>query len=359
MDWISVIAIVISAATLAVLLWVIRLLRANQQETPETSELEVAMQSLKSDLLNKQTESMLALRQSLDNANQLLNSRLAEGTSSLDRRMAVLGDIQDRLGRLTTQIKHIEEIGKSIRSLSELLRPPKLRGQLGEMFLENLLGEILPKAMYEIQHRFPSGTRVDAAIKMGDRLIPIDAKFPMEAFERLRQSPDDQSLTKEFNRVLKKHCDAIADKYIRPQDGTTDFALMYIPAEAVYYHLISQQSAAAFDYALSRRVVPSSPGHLYTFLASLAATYSEFAVVQAGLVDGGRKLVASLRQLSDSTEKIAGFHDKMEGSMRMLSGNIEKSRQELTAVRRELASLVDPFDENGESSDNTTNGELF
>ncbi|MBU0983339.1 MAG: DNA recombination protein RmuC [candidate division Zixibacteria bacterium] len=350
MDALSVFTLVL--LILAVLLLVAVVILLFRRQGDRDVNLTGAVELLKAELLSRQSESLHTLRDSIDAANRMVNDRLAEGTSSLDRRMAVLSQIDNRLGELTTQTSNIEQIGRNIQSLSELLRPPKLRGQLGELLLENLLAQILPRAMFSLQHRFQSGGRVDAVIHVADRLLPVDAKFPIEAYERLTERPDDPGARKDFSRTLKKHIDAIADKYIRPAEQTTEFAVMYIPAEAVYYQLVTFPEQEILDYALSRRVIPSSPGHLYAFMASVAATYSQVVLARDGLADEARWLSTGLSALQESSTRLAGFHERMEGSLRALSTAFERARTELGEIRLQVDKLRDPFAEKNKAGEN-------
>jgi len=334
--------LVLLAAILVVLIWLGLRLR-NLDSRQNDNRLELAVETLKGDLLTRQTESIFSLRDSIDSANKIINDRLAEGTSSLDRRMSVLGDLENRLGQLSKQASDIEAVGANVQKLSELLRPPKLRGNVGELLLDNILAQILPQAMYHSQYRFETGLRVDAAIELGDRLMPIDAKFPIEAYERVSQEPENPDLQREFSRDFKKHIDAIADKYIRPSEKTTDFAVMYIPAEAVYYQLIAQQNQEGFEYALSRRVIPSSPGHLYAFLSSVAMVGAEISLAGSGLAEGGRRFLAGLNELAETTDRLARFHEKMESSLRALSAGFGRARTELSEARLQLEKLREPL----------------
>jgi len=329
-------------AVLLVLVWIAVRLRPSQADQV-TTHLESAVAVLKADLITKQTESLLALRQSIDSANRLINERLAEGTMSLDRRMAVLGEIETHLGKLTVQADNIEAVGRNIQSLSDLLRPPQLRGAVGEMLLENILAQILPSTAYEMQYRFIDGLRVDAVIRLGDRLLPIDAKFPIETYQRLQQEPDNENLERQFSLTLRKHIDDIAAKYIRPAEKTLDFAVMYIPAEAVYFQLVTQSPLDTFEYALSKRVIPSSPGQLYAFLATVAALHAEVAVAGLEVSESSRQIRTGLDQLAETTTRLARFHQRMEGSLRALNVGFDKARLELDQIRLQVEKLRQPF----------------
>ncbi|MFQ5498460.1 MAG: DNA recombination protein RmuC [Candidatus Zixiibacteriota bacterium] len=304
-----------------------------------SDQLGAVMESLKSDILSRQFEGLVSLRKSLDDANQTMSQRLSESTTAWESRLGLFGEIENKLGELSLRAKAMEEIGSDVRSLSDQLKPPKLRGSLGELLLENMLGQILPPAMYQAQFRFSQGQRVDAIVRLGERVLPIDSKFPLESFERLRSAPDDAKAEKEFIRTVRKHIDAIAARYLLPEENTTDFALMYIPSEAVYYQFVSSSVSEALEYALSKGVIPTCPGHLYGFLASLSLVYRE-----NNLLTNRTRLSATLRSLAEAVTSIGRQHQRMEGASRSLASSMNRLRDDLSTVRRLLDSLNDSAD---------------
>src|ERR671935_245577 len=219
----------------------------------------------------------------LDARNADVERRLQGLTETVDRRLGTLDEKVDRrlehasrqtnaiheklgdVGRATTTLaEHAKELGQ----LQQVLRPPKARGGFGELLLGNLLRDRLPAQAYSLQYGFKSGERVDAVIKV-DRLAPVDAKFPLDNFERLVDAEDDAArelAEKAFARDVKGHVDAIANKYIRPDEGTYDFAFMYLPSEAIYYELVCGKTGALLAYAHERRVLPVSPTTFTAYL---------------------------------------------------------------------------------------------
>ncbi len=170
-----------------------------------------------------------------------------------------------------------ETVESTVGELRRILEAPQLRGAVGEVWLEELLRQVLPASLYEMQHGFRSGERVDAVIRVGDRLVPVDAKFPLEAWRRVLQLEGEAAARERraFRRVLAQRVDEIAAKYLRPDEGTTDFALMYVPAEGVYYDALLRDepppgAETLLGYARSLRVLLVSPNTFYAYLSALA-----------------------------------------------------------------------------------------
>ncbi|MCK4607532.1 MAG: DNA recombination protein RmuC [candidate division Zixibacteria bacterium] len=336
MDWTDTAQIIVLGAILLTLVWLAVIFR-RRKATDRLPEIETSLQALRSELLENQMQGLVAMRGSLDSVGRLLNDRLAEGTAALDRRLGSFAEIENKLGQLAQQARNIEVVGNNIQSLSDLLKPPQLRGELGELLLENLLGQILPRSLFETQYRFANGQRVDAVVKLAGRLLPIDSKFPLQTFQRLHETPQAKNAHKEFVQVLRKHVDTIHAKYLKPGENTTEIALMYIPSEAVYYRFVSENVTDGLEYALSKRVIPSSPGHLYAFLSSLSAAY-----VQAGLAADSQRLAGGLNALSEALVNLTRQHDRIEGSLRSLSSSVSRAREVVVGMTGQLDKLHEP-----------------
>ena len=219
----------------------------------------------------------------LGSVEQRFDRRLSEVHEGFDRRLESLdgrllssqqtagqtaSDIVERLGKLDGAAAQMIQRATDLARLDQALRPPKARGGVGEILLANLLRDMLPADAYKLQHTFRSGERVDALIRV-DKLLPVDAKFPLDNFERVVNAQDDgerELHEKAFGRDVKLQVDAIATKYIRPEEGTFDFAFMYLPSESIYYEVVCGKTGSLSAYALSKRVFPVSPNTFHAYL---------------------------------------------------------------------------------------------
>ncbi len=251
-------------------------------------------------------------RQALEAQGKAL-SRVVE--EKLEGNVRIFGDLRERLGELTQRTRDIQEIGRNISNLQELLRAPKFRGGFGELLLERLLADVLPQGAYSIQHRFLDGRTVDAVVRIGRNLIPVDSKFPLEDFERMVRVETDEerkALRQQFVYTIKKHVDNVS-KYILPDEGTFDFALMYIPAENVYYEAVIRGTQSAewsdmYSYSLKKRVVPVSPNSFYAYLQVIVLGLKglRFETAAHDILGYIGRLQADLKDFEQDYEVIGG-----------------------------------------------------
>jgi DNA recombination protein RmuC len=248
---------------------------------------------------------LAALQQSMQSQVQSLDARLTSGvagvqqslTASITSTHDTMRSVDQQLGELSASTRQMLEVGRDISGLQQLLRAPKPRGQFGELLLERLLADILPSDHFALQHRFKSGQIVDAVIAIGGGLVPVDAKFPASAFRRIVDAPDDATrglARRDFARDVRGHIDAVA-KYILPDEGTFGFALMYIPAENVYYESMIRDDAGDLQaYAQAKRVIACSPNSFFAYLQALVLGLKGLRVEERS-----REIVAHLERLND------------------------------------------------------------
>jgi DNA recombination protein RmuC len=281
-----------------------------------------------------------------------LDRRLGELDTRVDRRLEGLDgrlltsqqsagetatQIAEKLGRMEGATAQMLARAAELARLEQALRPPKARGGFGELLLGNLLRDRLPSDAYQLQYTFRSGERVDAVIKV-DRLVPVDAKFPLDNFERVVEAGDDESRAlheKAFARDLKGHVDAIAQKYIRPAEGTYDFALMYLPSESVYYELVCGKTGELLKYAHSKRIFPVSPTTFTSQLQVIALGLKGLQIERHA-----QDVMAYVAQLAKDFERFRGDFDvvgKHIGNAQTKYGEADR-RLERLGARLERAS---------------------
>ncbi|MBW8000618.1 MAG: DNA recombination protein RmuC [Planctomycetes bacterium] len=268
MESIIIVIAVLIVIVLALLVWLIVTIAAARRETSGHTTA-IAM-------LNQQIE---ALKASQDKTGESLTKSLQQGQTSLNQNLQssqkVLTTLNSQIGELQGTNKQMLTMGTDVRRLQDILNSPKLRGQMGEWSLENMLAQILPAESYQLQYTFKDGKIVDALVNLADFNVPIDAKFPLPAFEAILKCENDDDKAKARKQFLNdviKHIDKIADNYIRPAEQTLDFALMYIPAENIYYETVVKFESDTKDiltYALDKKVIPVSPNLLYAYLMTV------------------------------------------------------------------------------------------
>jgi DNA recombination protein RmuC len=270
-----------------------------------------------------------------ENGEVAQRSQVALG-ARLDHAAQVVGEVQRGLGELREAAARVYEVGRDVAGLHDILRAPKLRGGLGELWLADLLAQVLPLEHFTLQHTFRSGERVDAVVRLGGALVPIDAKFPLEDFRRLLQATDNddrQRSRRAFVARVKKHVDDIAAKYILPDEGTYDFALMYVPAENVYYETIVRDEEfggerSLASHALERKVIPVSPNCFYAYLQAIVL----------GL--RGLRIEDHAREVLGQLARLGGDLGRFRDDFRVLGKHLTNAAQTHAAADRRLDRLA-------------------
>jgi len=275
-------------------------------------------------------ERLNQMNQSIQEANKIIGQNLGSATS-------VFGSVEEQLGKLEETNKQIIAISKDISSLQELLRAPKFRGAMGETMLENLLSQVLPKEHYDTQYRFKSSDAVDAVIRLGERLVPVDAKFSLENFQRMLEAPDEQAkeaLRRKFIQDVKNRINEIAAKYILPAENTYDFALMYIPAENVYYEVIIKEDI--FSYSMLKKVIPVSPNTFYAYLQVICMGLRGLKVEE-----NAKSILKSLGALSMETSKFKEDFDILGSHLFNANSKYADAEKRFDKVSQRLTDIQD------------------
>jgi DNA recombination protein RmuC len=255
-----------------------------------------------------------AMRGSSSDMTRVLQSNTRQLNERLDEASRVIGDLKKNVGELS-------EVGRGIKSLQEFLQSPKLRGNIGEQVLADMIGQSFPKNSFHLQYAFHSGMKVDAILKTDAGFLCIDSKFPMENFTLMHKGETESirvSAKKDFISDIKKHITDISKKYILPEEGTMDFALMYIPSEAVYYEVANLSDC--MEFARDARVYPVSPNTLYAHLQVLLLSYQ------------GKEMEEKSREAFRLLRAIQKDYGKVEENLSTLGKHINNAYNTMNSV---------------------------
>lgn len=276
---------------------------------------------------------LASMQRTIESTSKTLNDSMRGSTSEMSRRLDEAARV---IGALNKHVGEMSEMGRGIRSLQEFLQSPKLRGNIGEQVLKDMIGQTFPKNSFHLQYSFKSGVKVDAVLKTDAGLLCIDSKFPMENFTVMHKGEteaDRNQAKKDFVADVKKHITDISKKYILPEEGTMDFALMYIPSESVYYEIANIEELMSF--ARRNRVYPVSPNTLYAHLQVLLLSFQGKELEQKS-----REVFRLLRAIQKDYEKtgeqlgVLGRHiGNAYNSMSSVSGSFEVMGQKLSKTQ--------------------------
>ena len=284
---------------------------------------------------------------------QDMRGGLDRNTSSLQQQLQmtnrIIGDRLDNaaqvINKVSKELGQVEEIGRQIKEFQNFLRSPKLRGNIGEQILRDLLEQVLPRPNFKLQHRFSYGQIVDAVIVTDKGLIPVDAKFPLDNFrqiERAQSENERRVFIRNFSRDVKKHINDVSAKYILPAEGTVDFAIMYIPSESIYYEIIAGDAAVS-EYAQTHHVVIVSPNSFYYFLQ----------IILMGLE--GQKIEETAKRILNALSAIKKDSAKVGDGLRVLNSHVTNAKNAMDRVNSDFLLLTGKIDEARHIETSSTN----
>lgn len=283
------------------------LLVKKQKENPSDKTLIEWLKSMQ----NSIDQNNKAINESMRHSTLEMNKTLQENNKQINERLSKAAEV---IGQVNKEIGEMSEIGRSMRELQDFLKSPKLRGNIGEEVLKDLISQTFPKNSFFMQYQFSSGEKVDAAIKTDAGILPIDSKFPMENFQKMikaENQTEKDSYKKEFIRDVKKHIDSISKKYILPSEGTMDFCLMYIPSEPVYYEIADNPDI--LDYARKKRVYAVSPTTLYAHLQVILLSFE------------GKKIETKSREVFALLRSLKVDYDKVDENLAVLGKHLNNA----------------------------------
>jgi DNA recombination protein RmuC len=265
------------------------------------------------------------LQKGLHRQTKDISESLFQSTKNINER---LDNAAKYISQVSREVGQMSEIGRSMKDLQEFLKSPKLRGNIGEEVLKDLIGQMFPKNSFHLQYSFKSGDRVDAALKTEAGLLPIDSKFPMENFQKMAKEENEKErkkIKRDFVNDVRKHIRQISQKYILPEEGTMDFALMYVPSESVYYEIVNIPQLT--DYARKARVYPVSPTTLYAHLQMILLSFE------------GKKIEAQSREVFRMLRAIQKDYGKTENTLQILGRHINNAYSKFSDVLQSFSLL--------------------
>jgi DNA recombination protein RmuC len=274
-----------------------------------------------------------SLQDGLTNSGKLVSQAQAAVASELRNSQEVLNRVGKQLGEIQQAGR---DLSNATTTLQSVLGGAKTRGSLGEVALEALLADALPVSAYETQYRFLTGAIVDAVIRAGDKMIAVDSKFPLESYRRLVDCGEEAR--REFFQAVRKHAESIAEKYILPNEGTLDVALMFVPSEGVYYELL-MTSDAKFgrldDHCRSKGIFAVSPNTLHAYLSAILMGLKGMQVAE-----NARQLLAGLAGLQAQLDSFAKIYDTLGSHLRHAQQCHDEAGRKLDRVQDSVANMA-------------------
>lgn len=266
--------------------------------------------------------------------------------TQLSESSKLIKEVTQGLTKLDETNRQVVSFADQLQNLQDILKNPKHRGILGEYYLETLLKNVLPPGQYEMQYAFKNGEVVDAAIFVKDKVIPVDSKFSLENYNKLAEEKNPaerEKLEKLFVTDLKTRIQETA-KYVRPVEGTMDFAFMFIPHEAIYYDLLVNKIGASADEtdnliqraANKYKVIIVSPT---SFLAYLQTVLQGLKALQ--IEETAKDIVKRVSELGTHLKRYDDYHAKLGTSLKTVVNHYNNSGKELKKVDKDVLRITD------------------
>ncbi len=310
------------------------------QEKKDSTESQILMQQL-NELTRRQEELKDSVQEKLgESAKQMHESLKHQSSESIK----IIRDVTERLTKLDETNKQVVSFADQLQSLQDMLKNPKGRGVLGEYYLETVLKNVLPPKSFQMQYPFSNGEIVDAVVFVKDKIIPVDSKFSLENYNRLTEAKDKSEkdrLERDFKNDLKKRIDETS-KYIRPQEGTMDFAFMFIPHEAIYYDLLVNEIGTVkvntqdlIEYAFKKNVLIVSPT---SFLAFLQTVMQGLKALQ--IEESAKEIQKRVGELGTHIQKYETYMNKLGNSLGTTVNHYNTAHKELKKVDKDVTRIT-------------------
>lgn len=322
------------------------------KEPQEEGTMKLMLQlvtDLRRDIDSNQGKSRVELDKKLQHMTQLLTQHQNSTKNDLQKQFKQSADI---IQEVTKSLTHLQETNKQVvnfaeqmKSLENILKNPKQRGVLGEYFLETLLSNVLSPDQYKMQYKMANGEIVDSAIFYNHLIIPIDAKFSLEKYNQMMEETDKErrdKIEKAFKADVKRRIDETS-KYIRPSEGTTDFAFMFIPAEGVYYNLliynvgtVNVNTEHLVEYAFRKHVIIVSPSSFFAYLETVL-----HGMKALKMEESVKDILKNVEKLGKHVNAYDEYMDKLGKHLGTTVGAYNKASREFRKIDKDIYKLSD------------------
>jgi len=307
------------------------------------------VESLRKEMRENSTVSRKETQERLDKIHDRLAKGLESSSNTLQKQFSdstkTMRDVTEQLTELKATNKQVLGFSEQMQSLENILKNPKQRGILGEYFLETLLGHVLQPNQYKIQYKFDNGEIVDAAIFFKKKVVPVDAKFSLEKYNKIMEEQDKErreKLEKEFKMDIKNRIDETA-KYIRPKENTTDFAFMFIPAEGVYYNLLiykvgglNVNASDLIEYAFSKKVIIVSPTSFFAYLQTVLQGLKALEIEEKA-----EEIMRNVEKLGKHVNSHDAYMEKMGNSLGTTVNMYNTAYKEFKKIDKDIYKITE------------------
>jgi DNA recombination protein RmuC len=298
----------------------------------------------------KDDKGLLFIQNQINELNRTMDRKIGESSKQMQAQFSesakIIKDVTHGLTKLDETNKQVVSFADQLQHMQDILQNPKQRGVLGEFFLETVLKDVLPKGVYETQYKFENGEIVDAVVFVKNQIVPIDAKFSLENYNRMvehRDVNEKKRLEKQFVNDLKLRIKETS-KYIRPEEGTTDFAFMFIPSEGIYYDLLSNKVGLVKDQdnsliqhaAKEHKVIIVSPT---TFLAYLQTVLQGLKGMQ--IEETAKEIIKNVEKLGKHITNHETFMQKLGSSLGTTINHYNRAHKELKSIDKDVLKISD------------------
>ena len=312
-----------------------------------TNNLSNQIQNIRKEINDNSEKSRLEIESKLKIINKEISDFQISSKSSMQKQFAdsnkIIKDVTNELAKIKGTNEQVLSFANQMKSLEKILGNQKQRGIFGEIQLENLLSNVLPPEIFQMQYTFNSGDIVDAIIKVNENIIPIDAKFSLDNYNRMIESSDENEikiLEKKFKEDIKSRIDETS-KYIKPQEKTLDYAFMFIPADGLYQDLLNSRvgslkinSNELVSYAYLKKVMIVSPMSLFPMLQITMKALNNLKFEKE--ID---TIIKNVRNLSNHLASYQLYHDKLGNTLKTVVNHYNKSSDEFGKIDKDISRI--------------------